>query len=129
MQTWIIVHYLHTMPFSAGAALRTMRSTTSGASIDEAKGLCSWQAPGIRAPARGHSCRPAEAAASCSCCSSAFGRRRRGLPEGTPRLSPPHGNDPLQLGSVGPLPVWMTKSKLCPRRSTGVVQQQPSSTG
>ena len=58
MQAWIIVH-LHTMPFSAGAALRTIRSTTNGASIAEPKGLCSWQAPGIRAPARGHSCRPA----------------------------------------------------------------------
>ena len=69
MQTWIIVH-LHTMPFSAGAALRTIRSATNGASIDEPKGLRSWQARGIRAPARGHSCRLAEAAASCSCCSS-----------------------------------------------------------
>ena len=86
------------MLFSAGAALRTIRSATKGASIDEPKGLCSWQAPGTRAPARGHSCRPAEAAASCSCYSSACGRRRKGLPEGTPRLPDPHGNDPLQLG-------------------------------
>ena len=97
--TWIIIH-LNTMPFSAGAALRTIRSATNGASIDEPKGLCSWQAPGIRAPAKAHSCRPAKAAASCPCCSSALGRRRRrrGLPEGTPRLPRPHGNDLLQLG-------------------------------